>query len=44
MTRSESQVGAVSSLPGGNVPASVRIGQVPRLLSIIIQVAVPGPA
>ena len=44
MTRFESQLGAVPALPGGVVPAFLRIGQVPRLLPIIIQVAVPGPA
>src|ERR1035438_5560074 len=43
MTRFESQLGAVSALPGGIVLAFLRIGQVPRLLPIIIQVAVPGP-
>ena len=44
MTRFDSQLGAVSALPGGTVSALLRIGQVPRLLPIIIQVAVPGPA
>jgi hypothetical protein len=40
----ESTAGVVSALPGVALSATLRSGQLPRLLPIIIQVAVPGPA
>jgi len=44
MTVLESTVGVVSAQPGIATSATLRLGQLPRLLPIIIQVAVPGPA
>jgi hypothetical protein len=40
----ESSAGVVTALPGVAASATLRLGQLPRLLPIIIQVAVPGPA
>ena len=40
----ESTVGVVSAQPGVAASATLRLGQLPKLLPIIIQVAVPGPA
>jgi hypothetical protein len=44
MTRFESQLGVARTLPGVAASVLVPVGQLPRLLSIIIRVAVPGPA
>ena len=40
----ESNAGVVPVLPGVAPSATLRLGQLPKLLPIIIQVAVPGPA
>jgi len=40
----ESTAGVVSALPGVAASRTLRLGQLPKLLPIIIQVAVPGPA
>jgi hypothetical protein len=40
----ESTAGVVSAQPGKARSATLRLGQLPKLLPIIIQVAVPGPA
>ena len=40
----ESTAAVVSAQPGVAPSATLRLGQLPRLLPIIIQVAVPGPA
>ena len=44
MTRFESQLGVVRTLPGVAASVLLPVGQLPRLLSIIIRVALPGPA
>ena len=40
----ESIVGVASTRPGVAASRTLRLGQLPKLLPIIIQVAVPGPA
>jgi hypothetical protein len=40
----ERKTGTVRVLPGVNSSAILSVGQLPELLPIIIQVAVPGPA
>ena len=40
----ESTAGVVSVRPGVAASRTLRLGQLPKLLPIIIQVAVPGPA
>ena len=40
----ESTAGVVSALPGVAASRTLRLGQLPKLMPIIIQVAVPGPA
>jgi len=40
----ESTAGVVSARPGIAASATLRLGQLPKLLPIIIQVAVPGTA
>jgi hypothetical protein len=40
----ENTATVVSAQPGGDSAATLRLGHLPRLLPIIIQVAVPGPA
>jgi hypothetical protein len=45
MIISERTAGFVAALPGAAIPAILPVGQLPKLLPIIIiQVAVPGPA
>ena len=45
MIISERIAGVVAAQPGAAVPAFLPVGQLPKLLPIIIiQVAVPGPA
>lgn len=45
MIISERTSGVVAALPGAALPVTLPVGQLPKLLPIIIiQVAVPGPA
>jgi len=44
MIAAERNAGIVSALPGAVLPVLLSVSVLPRLLPIIIQVAVPGPA